>query len=216
MFEQLLKGTMDSVMADKEDAIKDFESYLENNGWPMGYAKSMFKRAINHIIQEELPDDPEGALIDLLLGQARKAIKITDQQKIAFKQMVKLADAAERKKCQHEDMGIAPFMHGGGFTMMFARPEVICTTCGLNVTLCIPKKLSAKELSVLEKEFGIKTTISKLTELRKWADVCKRVTSASDILRDPISAYNNSSNRWAGKFPFTITDRKKFESKSGH
>lgn len=213
MFEKLLKDTVDKVLASggEMSAIEGFQAFLEDNGWPMGYARSTFHDAMSKIIQEELPDDPEGALLDMLLGQKRVPIKLKKGQKAALEKMVSLANAAERRKCVHEHLGIAPFIHGGGFSMPYAMPEVICTACGLNVTLYYPKSIAQ-----FKKDFGLDVTKTTLKELMDWANSCKGIVSASDILRDPIGAYNRSKHHWKKDIPFKIVNRKKFESKSGH
>ncbi len=215
MFEQLLKDTVDKVLKGDGEmvAIKEFHAFLVDNGWPMGYAKSTFRDAMSKIIGEELPDDPEGALLDMLLGQKRSPIKLKKGQRVVLKKMVEFANLARRHKCKHspEHLGIAPFIHGGGFSMPYAQPEVICTTCGLNVTLYYPKSIAQ-----FKKDFGLDVTKAQLKELWDWANSCKGIVSASDILRDPIGAYNRSKHRWEKKIPFKIVNRKKFESKSGH
>lgn len=215
MFEKLLADTVDKVLkGDGEmSAIEEFQAFLDSNGWPMGYAKSTFHDAMANIIEEELPDDPEGALLDMVLGQTRSAIKLKESQRVVLKKMVELVNSSERRKCEHghKHLGIAPFMHGGGFCPPYTMPEVICTACGLNVTLYYPKSIAE-----FKKDFGLDVTKAQLKELMEWANSCRGIVSSSDILRDPIGAYNRSKHRWEKKIPFRIVNRKKFESKSGH
>jgi hypothetical protein len=211
MFEQLLKDTISAVLADDPDASVDFEKFLADKGWPMGYDKSSFRGSINLLINESLPDDPEGTLLDLMLGRTRVPIEVTAPQKAAFEKIIKVTDASPQKTCPHENMGIAPFMHGGGFSpVMQAVPEVICRDCGLNVTLYLPK-----DMMDFEKRLGIATTKKKIEELHTWANSCERTDSANNILRDPISAFNRSKYKWEGKLPFSIINKKKFDAMSG-
>lgn len=214
MFEKLLEDTMNKVLKGDGEmaAIEEFQAFLEDNGWPMGYAKSSFHNAMTNIIEEELPDDPEGVLLDMVLGQTRSAIKLKESQKVVLRKMVELANSSERHKCEHgKHLGIAPFMHGGGFSPPYTKPEVICTACGLNVTLYYPGSITR-----FKKDFGLDVTKDQLKELMDWANSCRRVASANGILRDPIGAYNRSKNHWEKEIPFKIVNRKKFESKSGH
>jgi len=213
MFEKLLGDTVSKVLAGNGEmaAIEEFQAFLADNGWPMGYAKSVFRDAMDKIIQEELPDNPEGAIMDMMLGQKRTPIKLGGGQRAALRKMVGLVNAAERHKCEHECLGIAPFMHGGGFRPTYTTPEAICTACGLNVTLYYPESIAQ-----FKKDFGLDVTKAQLKELMDWANSCRNVVSASDILRDPIGAYNRSKHHWEKEIPFKIANRKKFESKSGH
>lgn len=211
MFEQLLKDTINAVLADKPDATEGFEKFLAEKGWPMGYDKFSFRSSINLLINESLPDDPEGTLLDMLLGQTRVAIKVAIPQKAVFKKMITMSDSAPHRSCPHENMGIAAFMHGGGFSpVMQAVPEVICRDCGLNVTLHLPQ-----DMMDFEKKLGIATTKKKIEKLHAWASSCKRTESANNILRDPIGAFNRSEHKWEGKLPFNIINKKKFEAMSG-
>lgn len=213
MFEQLLKDTLEQILKSDGEVkvLNRFRTFLRDNGWPMGYAKSSFRSSVTLLINEELPDDPEGALLDMLIGQTRSPIKLKEGQKTVLKEMLKLGNAAERRKCEHKHLGIAPFVQGGGFFPCYAGPEVICLACGLNVTLYVPKSITK-----FKKDFGLDVTKEALKEIWDWANSCKGIVSASDILRDPIGAYNRSKHHWEKEIPFKITNRKKFESKSGH
>jgi len=109
------------------------------------------------------------------------------------------------------NLGIAAFMHGGGFTMPTHTAELICKDCGLNITLCpgIPTK-------TYKDDFGIIITPATLKKLDKWAESIDRtkVRSSSDILKDPVKIYNESI-QWDKAIPLKIVDIKKLNSKTG-
>lgn len=220
LFINIVKTTINEVMGSWEDAtsFEEFKSYLDEHGWPIRYPLPAFRKTINLIIKEKLPSDPEGELLDTLLGQTKKAVKLTKKQRGELKLMLDIAGAAKKQECSHENIGIAPFLHGGGFSPVFAKPEVICLDCGLNISFYSPR-----DLKVFKKEFGVSATKKGLSDLFNWAQTCmknsradeRRVRFAEEIAKDPIAAYNAAEYKWEKKIPFKITDAKKFESKSG-
>lgn len=209
MFEQMLKDMLTNVLANKENATKKFEDFLNERGWPQSYSKESLKKSLYLLLEEELPNDPEGQLVDLLLGQTRVAKKITYKQKRIFKGLLITIAEAVIKGCDHA-LVIAPFMYGGGFSPIRTMPEVICTKCGLNITLFRPI-----DIKKFEEEYGIKTIAGKLEEVVTWASTCKGVEFSDNILEDPIGIYIKSNNKWSGELPFKIVDKAKFESMSG-
>ena len=220
MFRNILKTTLNEIMGPFETptSFEKFQNYLDEHGWPLSYPLPQFKKEINLILKEKLPEDFEGEMLDLLMGQTRSAIKLTKKQREELKKFKTIASAAKKQKCNHEKIGIAPFMHGGGFSPVFAQAEAICLNCAVNVTLYPPK-----DIKLFKTDLGVDTTKEKMVELRDWAQTCmknsredKRVIDfAEEITRDPITAYNKAGYKWEGEIPFTITDKKVFESNSG-
>jgi hypothetical protein len=209
MFEQMLKNMLTGVLANDKNPTKKFEDFLNERGWPQSYSKESLRKSINLLISEELPDDPSGELIDLILGQTRTTKKTTAKQRKIFKNILTLTDSTTTRGCDHT-LGIAPFIYGGGFTPIQSMPEVICTKCGLNVTLFKPR-----DVKKFEEKYGIKVVAEIFEEVVTWASTCKGVELSDDILGDPIGMYIKSKNKWGGEFPFKIVNKVKFESMSG-
>ena len=214
---QLMEGVKLVVKGSKEEgelAVSGFEKHFSENPWPMSFNKDQAINAIQILLDEELPElDPGQAMMDLLLMQTRKPPTLSDEGKKLLERLKKVIRDANEIECTHENLGIAPFIHGGGFSPTFAAPELICTTCGLNVTL-FP--------GIQPHKYGLKISKKNLAELNTWANECdkaqretgKRVYVSDIITSDPIRAYDKSI-KWDGPLPLKIDKPKVLESMSG-
>lgn len=214
-FDQTILNSVKRIVKNRGQAkaVEEFQSCMNKDGWPIAYAKSTACEAIRALIREELPDDPVQMFTSMMMGSVVKPIKLTKSQKNSLTEVIKIIGKAKRQyKCEH-NLGIAPFIHGGGFTPTHNIPELICLKCGLNVTL--PERI---EVGTYRKDFGIVITKKALNEINNWAnnlDIRRnRVYSSSDITKDPIGMYNKSA-KWTGQIPIKISNRRKLESKSG-
>jgi hypothetical protein len=211
-FDDVIKRTMADIVKKRSQvrAVQAFKDFLTINGWPMGYAKETATKALRLLIQEELPDDPVGPLLDMMAGVTRTPAKLNEFQKGNLREMIKIINTSEPHKCKHEKLGIAAFIHGGGFSPMYNAPELICRNCGLNVTL-----FKHTTVQRYRSDFGIRISKKNLEGLNTWAnDGQKRVHSSSDLTKDPIGCYNRST-KWKGPIPLKIEKPLKLESKSG-
>jgi len=190
-------------------AVELFQKYIDKNGWPIGYNKSTTNTALRLLINEELPGDNIQAVFDIMAGITRRAVKLTKSQKHHIKLIIDIVNKSKSHKCKHKDLGMAPFLHGGGFFPIIVVPELICKTCGLNVTLS-----QYIETTNYRKNFGIVISKHFLEAINYWATTCKDVQSSRDILRDPIGAYDRSQ-KWIGPIHIKIENSTKLESKSG-
>ena len=209
---KLIESAIRNIVKDigqSVEAIRLFQKYIDENGWPISYPKSAINKALRSLIYEELPDNQVQAALDMMLSIYRRPIKLTKNQINHLKILKEIVNKAKYHKCKHKDLGIAPFLHGGGFCPIIVVPELICKTCGLNVTLS-----QYIETTNYRKNFGIVISKHFLEAINYWATTCKDVQSSRDILRDPIGAYDRSQ-KWIGPIHIKIENSTKLESKSG-
>lgn len=195
------------------DAVKKLKKYLDKNSWPIAMRKEDALKAIDMLLNEKLPEQELGqAMVDMMLMQTRKAPTISKKSAALLKEVKTIIENAKEIECDHTSLGIAPFMHGGGFTPNIGLPELICKKCGVNVTL---------HKGIVPKEYGIKILKKDLKTINQWAETCfssqrsgHRVHSANEIIDDPILAYEHSI-KWDAEIPIKITDPKLFQSMTG-
>ena len=211
-FDDVIKRTMSDIVKKRSQAraVQAFQDFLTIYGWPMGYAKSTATKALRLLINEELPDDPVQPMLDMMAGVTRKPAQLNKFQKGKIQEMIEIIRVAKSHQCKHEKFGIAPFVYGGGFTPTYHAPELICRNCGLNVTL-----FGHTTVQRYHKDFGIRISKKNLEKLNQWANECRRVYSSSDIVKDPVGAYNRAQNKWKGPIPLKVENAVKLESKSG-
>jgi hypothetical protein len=197
-----------------KEALEQIKTYFHNNVWPLSLDKQSFLKAIDFLIKGELPFNPSDVVITILTGEKKVPILLSVNQKQFLKEVSDIILKAKVEKCSHKRLGIAPFRYGGGFTRDISLPEIICLSCGLNVTLWESQNKTMKDL-------GIQITKKNLQKIQDWAMACqrnqktKRILSANIILENPIDAYKKSEWKWQEKIPLTIVNIKKFESFSG-
>jgi len=207
---KILNKTLNAIIKSRSQkkAVIEFSDFINKHGWPVAINNSEVIKALKLIISEKLPHDPSGDLVNTLMNIERKVIKLTNYQKRMLEEVITHIDSSDRNTCNHKNIGISTFMHGGGFCMTTNLPEIICLDCGLNVTL-----RNYKENISFETEYGISIQPDDVRKLFVWANK-QQVYSADIINKDPIGAYNKSAN-WPGTLPFTIIDAKVLENKSG-
>jgi hypothetical protein len=149
-----------------------------------------------------------------MLFQTRLAPKISKSRKELLIHLRDIIQNSSTVTCDHADLGIAPFIHGGGFFPTQVWPELICKKCGLNITLFRNRNLF---------QLGIKINKKEMNKIYDWckefySDMTpkgnKHALSASKIVEDPISEYKRSE-KWMKPVPIKIIDKKLLESKSG-
>jgi hypothetical protein len=203
--QQLLKNAVDSVINNRK-RNGALASYLKKNGWDISINKEKTIKDLKNILNGKLEKDPHQQLVDLLLFQKRSAIQLSEKQKDSLRKILSLIENSENKKCQHKELVIGYFLHGGGFCPIYPQPELICLDCGLNITLYNSKnkgiQISDKDMDALEK-FGFQLMKDR-----------KKMHFAEVITRDPIKAYNETQ-KWEGPLPLKIVDVKKLEENSG-
>ena len=209
--EIIVKGKNNKL--EREEVIDGIKQHLEKHNWPVRVSKESVLKAVRDLADGQIEVAPETALMDMVLLQTRKMPNITKTKKEAILKIAKIIEDAEVDGCDH-DLGIAAFMHGGGFSPTFAMPELICKKCGLNVTLAGGLKQS---------EYGIQfDNENSLGILNEWAmrkfknqDDLNRVPSAREITENPRLAYKNAV-QWDKPIPLKITNDQLLQSKSGH
>lgn len=204
-------------LAEGKKFIDTMKSYFKKHPWPSSINKEMITNSIDLLLEEKLPAPSASEVFtDLMMLQTRSAPKISANRKKLLKELKEIILTSKTVKCIHlnSNLGIAPFIHGGGFTPTFAAPELICLNCGANVTLFPGRKL--------EKEFGIKISKKDRKKIDDWVKECEKnshktkkfIRSSSNLPLDPIGEYQKSI-QWKGEIPITIVNTKLFDSKSG-
>ena len=139
---------------DGNEVIETFQECFKENSWPPTMSKTKTLKSLQMLMDEELPaPDPGEVMVDMLLMQSRKPLKISKKRKGLLKKLKKLIEDSKDIDCPHEDLGIAVFMHGGGFCPVIGVPELICKTCGLNISLfpgMVPKEYGIKVSTVVQ------------------------------------------------------------------
>jgi hypothetical protein len=189
---------------------------LLKDGWPISCNKEKTLEDIKKVINEQVVADLSTLLIDMMACQTRTAPKLIPTQKEDLESIVKLIENAPTKKCEHKNIVIGSFVHGGGFTPIFACPELICLDCKLNVTLY--KEGYWNNSRRTPKAMGLKITKAKYKELLDWGDKTFEETpgpiSANRILGNPIAAYEKTA-KWTKPLPLKIIDPDKLQKFSG-
>lgn len=210
-FDKLMRTMLRDIVKNRGQsrAVIRFQKYINENGWPSAYNRSAACNSIRLLINRELPDDPVQVFSDMLCNIIRKPIELTKSQEKHLRLVIEIINKAKGNKCRHENLGIAPFLHGSVTSPIIAIPELICKNCGLNITL-------SNRISIADyrKNFGIKTSKEFLDAISRWAKNCQNVHSSGIILRNPIETYNISS-QWHGAIDIEITDFTKLASKGG-
>jgi len=196
-----------------QNVVNETEKYFEGNPWPINFSKDDAIQAIQYLLDEELPVDPAAMFTDLMSARTRTMPKLSDEGKELLEKLKVVIRDAKGIECKHENLGLAPFYHGGGFSPTFAAPELICTTCGLNVTLFS---------GIKPHKYGLKISKKNLEVINTWAKECDeaqrsggdRVHSSNMITENPIKAYDKSI-KWDGPIPLKIDKPKVLESMSG-
>ena len=206
----IIKDALFKIVEDKESPIRELTDYFKKNPWPQAMSKEQCLSAIDLVIESKLP--PGNPLVDLLSMEKKVIPRMNKTQLKWLEQMKEIIVNSEMASCDHKDIGIAPFLHGGGFTPGFAAvPELICPECGLNVTLFSETKLE---------DIGLEMSKEDFQALTDWAKGCyerrseKKVLSSSIITDNPVSALTKSPNKWKGILP-TITNLVELGKKSG-
>lgn len=205
----------DSLEGGKQ-VVEKFQEYFKDNSWPPTMSRTKTLKGLQMLIDEKLPEsDPGEVMVDMLAMQTRTPLKISKARKSLLKKLKKLIEDSKDNGCAHEDLGIAVFMHGGGFCPVIGVPELICKTCGLNISL-FPE--------MIPKEYGIKVSKPNLKKLNSWAnerlnsqnyeDRSTRVLSANDITKNPLMAYKNTV-QWEKEVPVEILNSEKATSNTG-
>jgi hypothetical protein len=197
--------------------IEEFDKFFKVNPWPIQFSKSQAIHAIDCLLTETPPPlDPGTVMVDMMMMQSRKMPKLSATRKANLEKLKTIVEGAKGDDCKHDDLGLAPFIHGGGFTPTFAAPELICKSCGLNVTL-----FPGIPIKKYKSEYGIKITKKNLGVINKWAmelfndrSKANKVNFSDNITEDPIGAYNDSI-KWDGPIPFKIEKPTVLDQKSG-
>ncbi len=211
----VLKETITNIVKKtwQKEAFKKFETFMQKNPWPANLNKDRTVESIQQLVDGKLDLDLGTIMIDMMAMQTRKAPKLTSHQKKLLQKMQEIIKAKEVDFCPHKKFGVAVFMHGGGFTPNFAYPELMCTSCGLNFTIFPERKLS---------EAGIKISNKHRKELIEWATKCEKDRNcripwidAEMMIKNPVSAYEKSDNKWPNEVMVKVVDYEKLQSKSG-
>ena len=156
-----MKGVEVIVKEDDEKGekiIEELDKFFKVNPWPMQFSKKQAIHAIDCLLTETMPPrDPGSVMVDMMMMQSRKMPKLSAERKFKLQRLKTIVEGAKGDDCKHEDLGLAPFLHGGGLSPEFAVPELICKLCGMNVTL-----FSGIDVKKYKTEYGIKITKSNL------------------------------------------------------
>ena len=212
-FSKIVEQAITEVLEKVPWALENFEKYLSNNKWPLNYPKSKVIKTCDLIIKGEVHNDPGDCLLDLLLFRERSAPKTTKKQKDLLRKIISITESAEKVQCDHTNLGIAAFLHGGGFGPVYALPEVICLDCGLNVTIYDPK-----DYRKFSKEFGLQGGKKAFKTLTTWATECMKdrgLVFVDEVPNDPINEYKKAKYKWDKDIPFKISNKTALEKHSG-
>jgi len=209
----LLVRTVETILkqSNSPEVVKEFEDAIAKDGWPKNITKEQACRGIDMYINEKLEQRPDEELLDTLLFIKKKMPRLTDRQRKLLRRVRKAIMSAQEKKCDHK-LHISAFIHGGGFCPPFPMLEVICSNCGLNVT--IPQ---GEEPKHGPDSVGITLKKADLDQLNKWMreQYKNRLLLFADVITENTFGALKRSPKWPGKVPFDIEDLSKFESKSG-
>jgi len=182
----------------------------KEGGLPLSHNKEKMIEDITTLLNDKPLENYAHDLLAMMLCRETKVLKFTDSQKEQLSALVRFLKETEYKRCEHHNLGIGVFMHGGGFMPTHNLPELICIDCGLNITL-------GKKFEYLESDIGLSMDEKSYESLHAWAYSLfggKGKTEYAEVItKNPIEAYKRSP-KWDGDLP-TITDRAKLEASSG-
>jgi len=212
-FDELIKLLLKAIV-DSKDCTSHMRALRlrvkKEGGLPLSHKKEKMIEDITTLLNDKPLKNCVHDLLAMMLCCETKVLKLTDSQKKQLFALVKFLKETEYKQCEHRNLGIGVFMHGGGFMPTRNLPELICLDCGLNITL-------GKKFEYLESDLGLNMDEKSYESLHAWAYSLlggKGKTEYAEVITvDPIGAYKRSS-KWNGDLP-TITDRAKLEASSG-
>lgn len=213
-FITLLNRTTERIVKGNEKEVDgELICFLKENGWPPSLNKDMFIENLQNISDEKIKPGPGQVLLDLLTSTERSAIKINSEQKNSLRKIIKAIRNAHITDCKHKNLGVTIFMHGGGFTPLMPLPELICTSCGLNVTITPNLK---------PKNCGLKINPAHISELMNWTNKCfmnrkdgQKLLFVEEMLKNPVKVYKEAPFKFSGKLKIQIADYNKLRSVSG-
>lgn len=212
-FVSLLNEAVKHIILKDGEVTDKVIAYLKKRGWPPGLNKDMFIKHLQNIIDGRIENDSCQVLIDLLTFTRRSARKTNLTQKKQLKKLIKAIRDSHIVNCEHKNLGVTIFIHGGGFTPPIGLPELICTSCGLNVTIAS---------NMTPENCGLKISPKHMGELIGWTRGCftnrgrhESIPSVEKMLEDPVEAYKKAYFKFPGKLRIQIVDHAKLQSISG-
>lgn len=216
--EEILKIIAKKPLENIKQMVDEVEKHFQKNSWSLEKNKQDLIKALQYLHDSEIPMGM-GSFLDFMSGTIRKLPKLSDEVKEQIERLQNIIKNAKVTICEHKNLGIAPFLYGGGFTPIIVRPDLICLNCGLNVTLYTVHDKKYEEIFGLE--IIDKDCFSKIFE---WVggekeygrnSLLKGVLDSDDLINDPKGIYEKSENKWMGSIPFKIVDKNLLESLSG-
>jgi len=213
-FIDLLNETMQRIIkGNGKETGEELIRFLKKEGWPSNLNKDMFIKHLQDICDEKIEHSSSQALLDLLTLTERSAIKVNPKQKSSLENIIRVIQNSHIVDCKHKNLGIAIFMHGGGFTPSMPLPELICTLCGLNITITS---------NLTPKNCGLRISSTYIDALMTWTKKCfthredfQRFSFVEDMLKDPIKAYKEAYFKFPGELEIKIVNYAKMQSASG-
>jgi hypothetical protein len=215
-FLETLEKAIENLLTKKNQkrAVKSVQDYLSANGFPPSHNKDNLIRQLNRVIEEEGPDSHQ-QVVDMLLWQKTKPVKLTKAQKANLALIRDLIiNAPVQCACEHKHVALTGSLHGGGFSPLLPYPEIICRDCGVNVTIY------TGDSKTLLNEYGIEISKKNLVTVKEWLGMGeeymgrKKFAFGEDVVKNPQRVLTEC-DVWEGELPFAITDLEKFNARSG-
>jgi len=149
---EVLKKTM-TMVADKQFAVavEFIRDHFATNKLDGGFSKEAIRKQIEKAIaigtgKKNLDPEPID-FINVMTGQRRVPRILIESEITALRRILQIIENAKEEQCDHSDAKIVPLVYGGGFSPMEALPELLCPSCGLNITLTPHKEMIKAGLS---------------------------------------------------------------------
>lgn len=194
-----------------KEAVKHMRKHVRNAKWPSSLSKEAFIDGCTNLLNGKVKTDDHTSLVNALFMCTTVVKSLSKVQKESLKKIITMCKEMEDTVCGHKNVGLYPFLHGGGFCEVIAAPELICSDCGLNVTIHSHKDRLGNPGMKIKKEFLIKLCAWCCKQLNEEK---RRIWSSSMIMSDPIGMAAKSI-KWPGKVEIKIVNKKKVEARSG-
>jgi hypothetical protein len=102
---------------------------------------------IDKLVDGRLKPDIAAGITNLLCGISQTYPKPTLQQSAKLRKLSAAVRAVKLVSCSHPNSVISVFCHGGGFCGVVHLAELLCSDCGLNVTLHRSNKIDGIEVN---------------------------------------------------------------------
>ena len=171
------------IFEGKGEAATSVIDYLGSNTIDSLISIEQIAGTIDKLVDGKLGPDIATSITNLLCGISQTYPKPTLQQSAKLRKLSAAVRAVKLVSCSHPNSVISVFRHGGGFYGTVLLAELLCSDCGLNVTLHRSNKIDGIEVNYDIVEKFVREAESYKRRI-PWIDSFKGKEELVGILKD--------------------------------